>query len=520
MASTTVSYSGLGANSPILHFVGKMRRGCRASAFLLYLPPATHTITGGNLSLVDTASGASFSLQDCLPGQSHRSRSEHRCDDDYVIATIYDRRKHWERQGGSAEFNRRDTRGNILHNQKNCRQVVQALLDMMGETGYDASVVSDAFYPYVRFDGPPVLALEKLLARTGYDLVLKTDNTVEIVQLGSGSDRNTGAGYLESLGGTSNDGPQQITLVGGPSIWHNFFELEAIGEEAETDLEVINSLSYKPTAGWEKEDPRLWAGVDATYRHLAHKTVLRWHRITTLTGGSPGNYEPTGASEAGTSIDQLLPLLSSNGQYTPHTSWWTPEPSRLQGKFYPHTDHPYNTNACTDYEGGFDLDLDRGIVKTDQPVWQYGSSDGDINEPNLQLYAAHRFRNSDGIYDRYTRDKALTGTGPAVELPFPEIFLARYWLTPACIPPATGDDNETEIESEADAILTSWGTAISESVPRRMRDMIGIHAVDCDGVVSAVEWTCGTRRLPGTKITLGSLEDVMSRLMDSGGTVA
>lgn len=522
MASTSVTYTGLTATSPILHFTGSMKRGCRASAFLIYLPVGTHSLSGGTLTIADSATGASVVLQECLPGQSHRLSSDHRCADEYVVATIYDRRKHWERQSSAGEFNRRNTRGEIVGGSLTtltCKQVVESLLDAMGETGYDTSAVATTFFPHVKYNGPPVLALEKLLSRCGYDLVLKNDNTVAIVQLGSGSDLNTSSGYLDSLGGTTNEGPQKITLVGGPTIWHSYFTTRAIGLEADGSTELIASLSYTPSAGWTKEDPRLFAGVTASSRSLAHQSVFRWYEVHTLTAGYSGNYTPNGASEAGTGVEQLLPFVAMQGEYGPHTSPWTLLAAEIHGQWYPYSDHPENTGSCVRYEGGFSLDQDSGVIKLEQPVWKYGALNGDTDEADLYLLAAHRFRASDGTYDCYTRDKTLSGTGPAVELPFPEIFLARYWQSPAC---DTGTEvtNETDIQSEADAILTSWGTAVSESVPRRLRDMIGIRAIDCDGVISAVEWSAGTRRLPRTKITLGSLEDVMSRLLWSGGTAS
>src|SRR5690606_761783 len=140
----------------------------------LYMSTGTHTLTKGDLTFTEVGRGDTFTLSDCEPDTGFFRELTHSESVRWSIARVFDRRIAWWQQQASGEFNRRNMDGSVDEStKKNCKQLVEALLTLMGESA-TTTAVSTAVYPYVRFQGPPVEALENVLTRCGYDLVLKT----------------------------------------------------------------------------------------------------------------------------------------------------------------------------------------------------------------------------------------------------------------------------------------------------------------------------------------------------------
>ena len=468
---------------------------------MLYLTTGDHIVNDGDLSFFDTGTAEAFTLQDCVADHSYMTPNHTPWCNYWVIARVLDRRHRWASQHAEGEYNVRNPAGEVeLWSKKTCKELVELLLDAMGESGYDTNAVSEYFYPFLKFSGPPCEALEEVLNRCGYDLVLKADNTVEIVQLGDGIDFAITSGYIDPPSGAQLPEPESITVAGGPTVWQTLLDLEPVGEDIDGDVVAIDSLSYAPAGGFAGEIPQIYIGVDVGLRWWAFRTVHRWFRVSSIKGGG---FTPTDASEAGTTVDQLLPLLVTQAECgDDRTNLKHPATPIFGGQWWPYTDHPYNTGTYREYSGKFKVDRRNGIVKTEQAVIKLSS--GCPVEADMYLLVAHRFRKADKEYDRWTRELSVGGTGPTVEIYFPELFKSiqqNYDYTGAI---DSTSNNESDIQTEADAILSSWQTALSQPAPHRKRLGIGIRAVECSGVISAVEWSAGRGRPGLTNVYVGA----------------
>jgi len=506
MSQSKVIYTGL-PGSAIFGAKGTLRRGCRADTFLIYLNTGQHELYDGDLTFYET-SGETFTLTDCVADTSFMKEPHNPDGHWFVVARVRDRRQRWMNQHFQCEFNARNPAGEVEEwSKKTCKEVVEVLLEAMEESSTDTEAVSASFYPYVKCSGPPCLALEQVLARCGYDLVLKADDSIEIVQIGNGSDWTDTSGYIDPPSGVVVPVPDTISLHGGPTIWQTLLDLEPVGEDLDGDIVAIDSLSYAPAGGFAGEIPQLYLNVDVGLRWWAFRTVHRWFRVSSINGGG---FTPTDASEAGTTVDQLLPLLCHQAESGDHQTYLKhPASPIFGGQWWPYTDHPYNTGEYREYSGHFRVDCRDGIVKTEQPVIKLSS--GCPVEADMYLLVAHRFRKDNKEYDRWTRELSVGGSGPAVEIYFPELFKSvqqNYDYTGSISGTTT---NTTAIEAEADAILSSWQTALSNAYYHRKRYGIGIRRVECDGIISAVEWSAGIGRAGHTCVHVGTKENLVDR---------
>lgn len=514
MGQSTVSYSGL-PSSIVFGGEGRLSRGCRPDTFLLYLNTGDHTVQDGDLTFSETGTGDTFTLSDCIPVPSKLLHPFSIDGVYYVVARVQDRRAKWWDQHAAMEYNRRRVDGDVDESTKaDAKSLVEELLDMMGESSYDTSTVTASVYPYIKHCGPPVAALENVLHRLGYDLVLRANNTVKIIQVGSGSDKSDLSRFLDPPSGTDIDDPSSAEVVCGPTVWHSLFECEAVGVEDDEDTDLVDNLSYKPASGWSNEWPLFFAGVGESDRHLAFKSVWRWYRLKQLAGGG---YSPPDASELGTAISQMLPLLDYKNAKTGSASNSTSQVARygyprVRGCWWPYTERRVNTAACQEFLDNFKLNHAAGIVEFEYPVFKV--SLGCPIEAEIFLLAAHRFRMANGGYDKKVVSKSLGGSSATVRFVWPELFEVKTSIYSSCGSPASTSSNSASIESEANAILNLWNVAAKEPHPTRERTGIGIISQECDGIISSVYWEAGLSRDGRTVITAGCLEKASDRAAD------
>src|SRR5207253_2673133 len=104
-------------------------------------------------------------------------------------------------------------------------------LDAMGEPDYDASSLPNESRPEVHwsFDNPAE-CLSQLCESLGCRIVLGLlDNKVRVVRLGVGQALpEQGASFI-SAGIDPPEAPSSLVLVGGPTKFQGFLELEAVG---------------------------------------------------------------------------------------------------------------------------------------------------------------------------------------------------------------------------------------------------------------------------------------------------
>jgi hypothetical protein len=511
MAQAKVTYSGTA--STVYSAEGELARGVRPSAFLLHLGEGQHTVGNGDLVFTDDGTGKTVTLKNCTCDaaffkEPHFStRKELRWD----VARLLDRRAHWRGIAGNGEYNVRTPDGLIVDdgiNKQSMKALAELLLDRLGET-VTATGVSEDFYPYLKFNGSVVDALESLLYRFGYDLVLKLDDSIEIVAAGGTGDNTTLAGYMDPADGVTAEDPENLKLVCGTTIWQSHFLLEGVALEEDASVVLQGSASYIPTEGWQW--PQFFAYVADTYRWLAFTSVYRWYRAKEL---AEGGYTPAGATEAGTSVTQMLPWFVSRMGTGDHiTGRRHIGDIEIKATWWPYTDHPVNTSPCQDFQDGFDIDADAGIIKFHEPIFKL--SGGCPVEADVYALVAHRFRKADGEFDR--KEYTLSGGGSSedMEIVVPELFLAvrQSYAAGACSTVAATTDNETALAAEANAVLAAWKVAITDQHPIRERRAIGILDTDCSGRVSSVYWEAGRGSIGTTRIRYGVNESPLRKLL-------
>lgn len=346
---------------------------------------------------------------------------------------IEDRRWRWWLSRISGEYNELDRGSRDIATQKSARKLAALCLDRMGETGYNVTALPDDAYPQVAWDSEVApVALDAICQEFGCVVVLNhRSNTVRVWKVNAGSKPLIDSRAMDA---TPSQEPQvvppQLIFEGGPTLWQRDLLLEPIGIETQKNREVIrpiDELSYKPTTGWESEDPRAFYGVDEEKRDLAKRCIWKMFRVK-----PPFKLEPPPtklkvdtdkvANFFTVASDELWRILPLQPKQLASRS--APDNSQLRdavlvGAFIEgkvtrannadKTDYDFTNpevqlpaeddNPFLDYlvyQEGFHLDAAAGIVVTGRPV--YYLENGECKAPYLRL------RTSFGLRHKTTRN--------------------------------------------------------------------------------------------------------------------
>lgn len=307
---------------------------------------------------------------------------------------------------------------------KTLNEIVRYIVfNLLGEVNADVSAFNEPYYvDDFNPDGElSVVVLENLLSSRGYVATLSLDDRLVICRAGVGGVLPSDSLFLEGeVAWDSKPIPEEIHVLSSPMVITKYFELEPVGEEANGSIVHIDRLSYKPAGGWEKESIKTFSNVDEKHRDRAKRCVWRMYRIVPNSIPVPPDfpYKSGGVSEYPETpdIEDILPLkghLEIRESYldppvvcgffcTGRTSrknnldrggdmvFWSPngkKPSQIEKEFI--------------YEGGFSLDVNKGIVKFSEPVFYKERNDGEIglssNKPaSIWLLASFNVRNKNG----------------------------------------------------------------------------------------------------------------------------
>lgn len=391
--------------------------------------------------------------------------------------------------------------------QKTPRELATLLLKAMGETGFDVSVLPNEPRPFVDWDvANPSLELQSLCDSLGCWYVIDlAKNTVKIVRAGQGADLPNG-GRL--IGGGEGVDPVEyadwISVVCGQTRHQCRIELEAVGLDSDGTVQLIDDLTYKPTAGWENEYPADMGGVSAaavtlpdgtktTARELALQSVFRWYRIV--------NFTQIPGLEAGSDFvyrKQLLPLSTTLvDTYQEADGTKRERPAFVDGTWW------YEGNSANDaYENSsshrvidlpFSIDSEKGIVKFSQPVVKLDRTAGSQSAAELYLWAGFTVRDSDtNQFLRYRREKGITPNANSASKH--RKILRRDELVKWHKTTYSGDDiqgttdNSVNVNKEADyyiaAEIASYSRPVSED-----RAYGYLLPIQPDGAIVQVTWS-------------------------------
>lgn len=364
-----------------------------------------------------------------------------------------DRRWRWQTKKLFAQWN--VTIDGVQQYKKTFTEIVNYICRViLGEGTADTSVVQDSSYPEnVTADGDlAVEVLESLLASRGYVVTLGLNDQMIIRRAGVGSNLPNDQFVMDGESSYSPHLiPRRLFILSAPIEFEKDLLLEPVGEDIDGTIKPINSLSYNPAGGWEKENPAKFGNVAKEQRDLAKRCVWRMYKVAKpsllpVPEAYPFGDRPFVAPK----LKSILPIKSKRSfayEYKPAevigyffddkiTSRNNAEPpdNFLDSTFDQDESESIEKNLF--YQDSFSVDEARGIVSFGRPVY-YKERTGDEISPvaykpaKILLRTSFRVRQENGQFMRqvYTFWPGnqnvvpnLDHTHVADEIP--------YWVTP------------------------------------------------------------------------------------------
>jgi len=344
------------------------------------------------------------------------------------VVVIEDRRWMWQLARISGEYNTTDKGTIEPATKKSARELAQLCLEAMNETGYNIAELPTTAYPEVSWTSASAAsAFEELCSTFGCVPVLeyRTDR-VRVWKNNVGPRPQVDSRAMDS---TPSSEPQivppELIFEGGPTQWQRDLLLEPVGIEKVSEREVIkpiDDLSYKPTAGWDAEDPSAFYGVATESRDLARRSVYRmWRLKPPFILTPPPNLLSSSGKQSQKAADdirdfytikvdelwRILPLSSKQLGAAGLDADGSPRAAQLVGAFMLPKRLGYKNNTDTSdvsldpdvmlddddkfiWPEKFSIDSDKGIVVTNEPI-KYLESTGKIL-PRLRLRTSFSLR--------------------------------------------------------------------------------------------------------------------------------
>lgn len=452
-----------------------------------FLPQAYAPDFAGTLRLTDGTRSVSFENVHLDAPYTQRDTNGLQV----ITCRILDRRWLWQFGEIYGRYNYRDTGNNLtINSEKTPRQLATLLLEAMNEADYDVSQLPNDTRPEVEWIGDnPAAELQELAESLGCHVVLKLDNTVSLLPVGTGADLPTNFVITRAHGFDPAEIPEKLKVITGPYRFQQKFELEAVGKDTDGTIKPIDDLSYTPSGGWSAESPYfLLAGsTDAQARALAKETVWKWYRI--VDDFTVVDYSDTDKLRDILPVDDFLvdQDTDADGNYIPKKAF-------VEGSYweeYPGKTSPTNTTGTKykPYFGSWSLDRDRGIVIFSDPVLKIDA--GTFIPAELFFTCSFNARNSTNRQTvRYARYRTLTGGIPGTVqiVRRDEIIPTTKQNYDSNGDPTTITDNETAVQDEADYQLDAAQVKYQD-VTTDDGEQFGIFSISPDGAIQQVQWS-------------------------------
>lgn len=419
-----------------------------------------------------------------------------------VSLRLWDRRYWWQFGEVTGRYNIHLADGTIDdRNKRSLRELAQILLAEAGEENSDASVLPTDVYPEIEWSMvPPMFALEKMIARYGYELCWNpVFDLVHIQPDGVGADLpHTDDTANSSLDLDVNAAPEEIAIAAAEVLFQCKVKLEAVVPELDGSVSTWDAATYKPTSGWNYQQGTQFEDVASQFGDaqaaLAKEGWGKWYRVKAFTDDSkncPG-YTDNPLPDM-MHISPLNYLLSD--AYTPAGSTVKRQkPCYVQGIFLPGSeggiDPIENTEAKERLDVPFDLDRHAMIFKFSHPIVQ---KDGGKLIP-AELYATISFgvtNQNTLMKERYVYRLPLDSARPVG--PFTEEAEDIQWKIvstyanddPTESPDTTNNSGEVDAEAQAKAVAVSRRFSTGLGRVRVYRD---IQPIATDGAIKQVMW--------------------------------
>lgn len=400
-----------------------------------------------------------------------------------------DRRWAWQFSKIRGKYNQRDTNGKVdtsVFAEKTPQQLAKLCLDAMGEKGYDVSKLPDTTRPAVDWDSERAdVALETLCTSLGCRVVLKLDNKVYLLPQGEGKQLpRDGIAMNYSLGHSRDSAPGKLEIEFGPNLNEAKWELEAVGEDTDGTIKLLDALSYKPTDGWghaEDVDPDTTYTDDGETKNvidLARRTVYRYWRIKKLVGSAA-------APDRGIErflLNDFRALKDADGR---------PQKAVVEGRFTDYFIDPTTTTAGTAWPGSFTIDRERRLVILDGDDRDFGAwkeSDGEITAGEMYLRTSYNLINKDdGALERHYETKKLSDSPGTKTIRAHYLSRTRRQVYTSATTPGAIVDNLEDLKAEAKRL---FDLEVKRLAPQTADDLqyAGMRRdIDLDGAISQVQ---------------------------------
>lgn len=432
-----------------------------------------------------------------------------------AMVTIADRRWRWVKGGGSVSghYNVRKPDGTVEQSTaKTLQELLQLCFEELDEDVVDLSAVPNIPQAAeVRWDHTRTKdALDGLLQIYGMEVVLRRDNSVKVVVLG------TPGGNLPSTAVRSRQGkmsglaiPDIIRVVGAPTRWQMLWELEPVGLDLDGKWKAVEDLSYRPSGGWSRIDPEFMLDLDESVdevekkrRKLALETVYRCYRLKRPADfdHSVANsydylpeYEETGDGVAGRPpiehivLRDTLFTVRSNGDGTS-----TNLPAEIHGVFWATEYGAENTSPDTLWDGGFQIDAANQLVRFPKAMHKFARDNESYAFAELFLLTTFSVLNPNRAPVRYEQDRVLRPGDNRHERIFQDVELQV--TVPFAWDPideryerGSVSSNTEDVRDIGDYYLGSIVSELSPE-PGEVRPVAGFIAVDLDSELSQVSY--------------------------------
>lgn len=499
---TTVAYPGI---QQFFSASATFDHGVTPGTISLSIVPQDIGLIAERGNFTWTYNGLVITMVDCVA-----DAASYRLDQGGETATInlHDFRWMWRFGSISGQYNVRvgdgfrmavgATAGSTFENsERTPRELATLLLEAMGVATFDVTALPNDTRPLVNWDViNPAQALQALVEPLGCAIVPWIDGSVSIQVIGTGATLPADP-TVESLGQTVNplNRPRRLRGVTAPIRIQGDVTLEAVGEDVDGQIRLIDDLSYAPNqptspGGWEMSDaPDSFEGInDDEKLRLARRTVYRWYRI---------NVDDSSVIEH---AEQILPLFNrlvdaeelEDGTIREKESFcygrWHDEDSETEGNTIDDIANINKDNVENDHQDtivtyNFSLDRNRGIVRFSRPVYVI-TDDGVIEPADIRLRCSFRQRDVDtGGLQRRFFEVDIDPTSPASER-----IERMDNLRPFVIFKEGNETNFTEIDNEIQGSLNRLAAEYSSVIPTTAQ-YVGLQAIQIDGAIRTVSWS-------------------------------
>lgn len=465
-------------------------------ALLRFNPQVAALPTSGTLSF--TWDVTTITLPNCVVDLGSLRYTD---DGFYTLLKVLDRRERWTRAAPiSGEYN--TLRAGSKARVKTLRQLATILFDALGEVTADVSALPTNVYPPVSWRCDDVVEVaEALLTEYGYSVALGFGSeAVTVVKLGTGATLSTTDMFVGSDTIDPKLAPRYFRNCFGDSVAQVRLKMEAVGRETTGAWELINNLSFKPAAGWERVAPyTLNEATNALTDDQKIEQAAYVRSAYRVMGFADGTWDVPDGSETLTSLDQILPIegrLLSTEDFRPDDTY---ENLRVYGKYYQLPDE----KGADDIGGNtvvgdrvmgrrYRFDGENGLLLFDEPIfWIDGS---DIKPAELYIEVTIRIRNStNGSWRHYEYDVDAEPTGTGYYTIRHE-DRAETIVTYDSTHGVTGSStNQTSLNALGDAAAAAAAGLFATSASQYVAYNQPKLALRCDGAVQQIQhiMTCG-----------------------------